>query len=212
MAADLRQLICKSNIDCTEGILDNLGHLSRTNVGDNDLALAEGRVEFFHLLTNSLVVCANGAVVMQQLINHVARNDALRSMNKINVLTNLKAICLNHRTDILVNSSRRNGRLHDNRCALGADTHNILHCLNNVASINLFAELVIRSRNGHNVCVGNLILGGELNAGCQSILEQLIQSLFLESGFTCIQGGNQLLIIVSANNLYTVRCHHQSSR
>ena len=64
MAADLRQLICKSNIDCTEGILDNLGHLSSTNIGDNDLTLAEGRVKLLHLLTNSLVVCADSAVVM----------------------------------------------------------------------------------------------------------------------------------------------------
>ena len=149
---------------------------------------------------------------MQQLVNHVARNDALRSMDKVNILTDLKAICLNHRADILVDGSRRNGRLHDNRCALGADTHNILHCLNNVADINLFAELVIRSRNGHNVCVGNLILGGELHTGCKSILKQFVQTLFLKGGLACIQGCNQFFIVVSTDNFHTVGSHHQSSR
>ena len=149
---------------------------------------------------------------MQQFVNHVARDDALRGMDKVDVLTNLKAICLNHRADILVNGSGRNGRLHDNRCALGADTHDILHGLDNVAGINLLTELVIRSRNGHDVGIGNLILGGELHAGCQSILEQFIQSLFLKSGLARIQGCNQFLIVVSTDNFHTVRSHHQSSR
>ena len=42
VAADLRQLIGKGNIDCTEGVLHDLGHLGGANVGNNNLALAEG--------------------------------------------------------------------------------------------------------------------------------------------------------------------------
>ena len=212
MAADLRQFICKGNIDCTESVLNDLGHLSSTDISNNNLALAERRIEFLHLFTDSLVICADGAVVVQQLVDHVTRDDALRSMDKVDVLTNLKAICLNHRADILVDSSRRNSRLHDNRCALGADTHNIFHSLDNVAGINLLAELVVRSRNRHDVGVGNLILGGELHTGCQSILEQFVQALFLKSGLARIQGCNQFLIVVSSDNLHTVGSHHQSSR
>lgn len=212
MAADLRQLVCKGNIDCTESILNDLGHLSSTDVGNNDLALAERRIELLHLFTDSLVICADGAVVVQQFVDHVARDDALRSMDKVDILTNLKAICLNHRADILVDSSRRNSRLHDNRCALRADTHDILHGLDNVAGINLLAELVIRSRNRHDVGICNLILGGELYTSCQSVLEQLIQSLFLKSGLARIQSCNQFLIVVSTDNFHTVRSHHQSSR
>ena len=107
MPADLRQLICKGDIDCTEGILDNLSHLSGTNICNNDFALTERRIESLHLFPDGLVICANGAVVVQQLIDHVTGNDTLWSVDKIDVFTNFEAICLNHRTDILVDYSEK---------------------------------------------------------------------------------------------------------
>ena len=45
---------------------------------------------------------------MNELIDHIARDDALRSMNKVDVFTNLKAVLLNDRTYELVYSARAN--------------------------------------------------------------------------------------------------------
>ena len=212
VTADFCQFVCKGDVDRTEGILNNLSHLCSTDICHNNLALAERRIQSLHLLTNRLIISTNRAVIVQQLVNHVAGDDTLRSMDEIDILTNLETILFNHRANILVDGSRRNSGLDNHGSPLRADTHNVFNSLNNVAGINLLAELIIRCRNRHDVSIGDLIFGGKLDTGIQSILEQFIQSLFLESGFTCIQGSNQLLIIVSTNNLYAVRCHHQSSR
>ena len=106
VTADTAELVCKSNVHSTVGILYHFGHFCGTDVGNDYLTLAEGSVIFLHLLTNLFAVSTNGAVVMEQLIHHIAGDDTLRSVNEVDVLTNLEAVRLNYRTNELVHSTR----------------------------------------------------------------------------------------------------------
>ena len=109
MTADACELIGEGDVDSTEGILNDLGHLGRTDVGNNDLALAEACIVLLYLLANLLGVCTDGAVVVEELINHVARDDTLRSVNEIEVFANLEAVLLDYRTNKVVHGARADG-------------------------------------------------------------------------------------------------------
>ena len=208
MAADLCQLIGESDIDGTESIFHHLGHLCRADVRYHDLPLAESAVKLLDLFANFPFVCADGAVVVQQLIHHVAGNDPLRGMHQMNVLTDGKAILLNHRANVLVNGSRGNSGFDDHRGTLGTDLHHVLDGGHHIAGIHLFAEFVIGRGHGHDVSIRHLILRSEANAALHSIRKELIQSFFLEGGLACIQGGHQFRIVVRADHIHTVGSHH----
>ena len=81
MAADASEFIGKGNVYCAEGVLHYLGHFGRPDVGDDDLTLAEAGVAGLDLLPHRLVICADRAVVVQELVDHVARDDALGGMD-----------------------------------------------------------------------------------------------------------------------------------
>ena len=84
-AADLSQLVRESNIDRTECVFHNLGHLCSANIGDANLTLAEARVNLSDLFSNFGIVRTNGAVVVQQLIDHIARDDALGRVYELDI-------------------------------------------------------------------------------------------------------------------------------
>ena len=85
-AADLGELVGEGDVHRAEGVLDDLGHLGGADVGDGDLALAEAGVDLRHGLAHLGVVGADGAVVVQKLVDHVARDDALGGVDEPDVL------------------------------------------------------------------------------------------------------------------------------
>ena len=86
VAADAAKLVGKGDVHGTVGVLHHLGHLGRADVGHHNLALAEGGVVALHLLAYLAAVGTDGAVVVEQLIDHVAGDDALGGMHEIDVV------------------------------------------------------------------------------------------------------------------------------
>ena len=204
VAADLRQLICKGDVHRTEGVLHNLGHFGGADVGDHDLTLAEGSVDGLDLLANRLIIRADGTVVVQQLIDHVAGDNALRSMNQVDILADGETVGFNHRTDKLINGSGRDCRFNDHSGAPGTDLHDVLYCGDDITGIHLLAELVVGGRHGDDVGIRDLILRGKANACLHRVREQLVQTILLEGGFSGVQGCDQFLIIVRSDNFHAV--------
>ena len=187
MTANLSKFICKSNINRTECVLYNLCHLSCTDARNNNLALTEGSIDFLNLLANFSIISTDGSVVVKKFINHISRNNSLRSMNEVNILANLKSRLFHYRTNKLVDCSRRNSRFNDNSRSLRADAKNLLYCCNNVLCINLLRELIIRCRHRNNICICYLIFRRKLNACFKSISKKLIQTNFFKGCLCSIQ-------------------------
>ena len=82
MPADLRQFVGESDVHSAEGVFHDLGHFSCTDIRHGDFALAEGGVQITNHIAHMVVIRADGAVVMQELINHITGDDPLRSMNQ----------------------------------------------------------------------------------------------------------------------------------
>ena len=148
---------------------------------------------------------------MFQLIYHISRNNTLRCMHQIDILADGKSVGFNDRTHIFIDSSRRYGRFDNHRCALRADTHNVLHCLYHVACIHLFASLIIGSRHCHDIHIRALILMRKPDPFAHCLLEQFVKTILLKGSFSLIQGIYQLLIIIRSYNLYPMCCKHQRS-
>ena len=108
MTTDACKLVSKGNVDCTEGILNNLGHLCRADVSNNDFPLTERYIVLLYLLANFLGISTNSTIIVEKLINHITWNNALRCVNKVEVFTNLKAILLDYWTYEVVHSTRAN--------------------------------------------------------------------------------------------------------
>ena len=136
MTANTCQLVGKGYIDGTEGVLYHFGHLCTTDVCYDNLALTETCIVFFYLLTDFLGVSSNRSVVVKEFIHHIAGNDTLWSMNKVQVFTYLEAISLNHRTDEIIHSTRAYRRFNHYGCSLGAYLHYLLDGSNYIACVN----------------------------------------------------------------------------
>ena len=106
MTADACEFVSECNVHSAEGVLYHLGHLGGADVGDDDLALAERGVQAGDPLSRGAVVGADGAVVVQQLIDHVTGNDTLWSMYEVDVLTNLETILFNDWTYEVIHCAR----------------------------------------------------------------------------------------------------------
>ena len=65
VTAYARELVSESDVYGTIGILYHLGHLSSADVGNDNLALAEGGVEGLDALAHLAAVGADRAVVVQ---------------------------------------------------------------------------------------------------------------------------------------------------
>jgi len=109
VTADACKLVGEGDIDSTEGIFNDFSHLSCTNIGNYDIALAETGIVRLHFLANLTRVSTYGTIVMDQLVNHIARDDAFRCMHKVDVFANHEAILLDDRTHEFVDSTRANG-------------------------------------------------------------------------------------------------------
>lgn len=141
VAADLGQLIGKGDVDGPEGVLHHLGHLGGLDVGDHDLALAEGGVEGLNGLAHPAVVGADGAVVVEQLIDHVAGDDALGGVDQVDILSDGEALRLDGGTDMLFDGAGGDGGLNDHSSPFGADLHDILHGGHHIAGVHLLLNL-----------------------------------------------------------------------
>ena len=212
MAADARELVGKGDIDGAEGVLDDLGHLGGADVGDDDLALAEGGVEGLDALAHLTAVGADRAVVVQELVDHVARDDALRGVDEVDVRADLEAVRLDHRADELVDGARADRGLdHDGR-ALRADLHHFLDGRHHVAGVHFLAEFVVRGRDGDDVGIRLLVVGGELDARLHGGGEQLVQAIFLEGGLPCVQGRDEFLVVVGTDDFHAMGSQHKGGR
>ena len=212
VAADAGEFVGEGDVDGAEGVLDHLGHLGRADVGDDDLALAEGGVVFLDLLADGAAVGADRAVVVQELVDHVAGDDALRGVDEIDVLADLEAVGLDHRADVAVDGARADRGLdHDGR-ALRADLHHVLDGSHHVAGVHLLGELVVGSRDGDDVGVGLLVLRGELDARLHGGGEQFVQAIFLEGGLAGVEGRYKLFVVVGADDFHAVGGHHERGR
>ena len=105
VTTDTCKLVSESDVNCTKGVFNHLGHLRSTNIGYYNITLTEACIVLFYLLTNLTRVSTNSAVVVKKLINHVAWDNTLRSVHKVYVLTNLEAVLLDDRTYELVDGS-----------------------------------------------------------------------------------------------------------
>ena len=206
---DAAEFISKSNVNSTVGVFNNLGHLGGTDVGNYNLALAEAGIVALHLLADLLAVGADGAVVMQQFVHHVAGDDPLRGMHQVDILANLKAVGLDDGAHVLIDGARAHrGFDHDGR-TLRADFHHVLDGGDHIAGVHLLAELVVRRGDRDDVHVGLLVLCGELDAFRYGRLKKFIQTILLEGGLTGIQRSHQVFVVIRADDLNTMRGHHQ---
>ena len=104
-AADFCQFVGVGDIDIPVGVFDDLGHFRGADVGDDDLALAEGGVGSLDGFAYSGIVGADGTGVMLQFIDHVAGDDAFRGMDQIQVLTDGETGLFHHGADKAVNGA-----------------------------------------------------------------------------------------------------------
>lgn len=207
-SADLGEFVGEGDVHRAEGVLDDLGHLGGADVGDGDLALAEAGVDLSHGLAHLGVVGADGAVVVQQLVDHVARDDALGGVDEPDVLA--AGLC-EQRAHEAVDGVGRDGGLDDEHGALGRDLEDGLAGSHDVAGVDLLVELVVGRGDRDDVGVADLVVGGELDACLQGVGEQLVQALLLEGGLARVERGDELLVVVRSNDLHAVGCHHEGS-
>ena len=109
VTADTTELIGKSNVYSTVGVFHHLGHLSSANVGNDYFALTEGGIILLNFLANLFIVSTDGAVVVQQLIDHIAGDDSFGSMNEVEIFTNFETISLNDGAHELVDGAGTDG-------------------------------------------------------------------------------------------------------
>ena len=207
-AADLGELVGEGDVHRAEGVLDDLGHLGGADVGDGDLALAEAGVDLSHCLAHLGVVGADGAVVVQQLVDHVARDDALGGVDEPDVPA---AGLDEQRAHEAVDGVGRDGGLDYEHGALGRDLEHGLAGRHDIARVDLLVELIVGRGYRDDVGVADLVVGGELDAGLQGVGEQLVQALLLEGSLAGVERGDELLVVVGANDLHTVGGHHEGS-
>ena len=212
VTADAAELVGKGDVDSTVGVLDDLGHLGRADVGDDDFALAEGGIVALYLLANLLGVGTDGAVVVQQLIDHIAGDDALGGMDEVDVFTDFEAVGLDDGTDELVDGAGADGGFDDDGGSLGADLHHLLDGSDDVAGVHLLGELVVGGRDGDDVHIRLLILGGELYACLDGCGKELVKTIFLEGRLAGIEGCHQFFVVVCTDDFHTVGCHHKGGR
>lgn len=206
-AADLGKLVGEGDVHRSEGVLDDLGHLGGADVGDRDLALAEAGVHLGHGLAHLGVVSADGTVVVKQLIDHVARDDALGGVDEPDVLA---AGLGEQRAHEAVDGVGRDGGLDDEHGAHGRDLEHGLAGRHDVARVDLLVELVVGRGYRDDVGVADLVVSGELDARLQGVGEQLVQALLLKGGLAGVERGDELLVVVRAHDLHAVGCHHKS--
>lgn len=205
-AADLGELVGEGDVHRAEGVLDDLGHLGGADVGDGDLALAEAGVDLSHGLAHLGVVGADGAVVVQQLVDHVARDDALGGVDEPDALA---AGLGKQRANEAVDGVGRDGGLDYEHGALGRDLEDGLAGRHDVAGVDLLVELVVGRGDRDDVGVADLVVGRELDSRLQGVGEQLVQALLLEGGPASVERGDELLVVVRAHDLHAVGCHHK---
>ena len=208
MAADTGEFVGKSNVHSSERVLDDLRHFGRTDVRNHDFTLAEAGVAGLDLLPYRLVIGTNRTVVMQEFIDHIARDDALGSMDQVHLLAALG----NNRTDGLVDGPRRDGGLDYHRRSLRTNRQHLLHRRYHIARVHFLGELVIRSRDGNNVHVRLLVLRRKLDSALNSSCKQLIQTIFLKRGLSGIERCHQLLIVIRSNDLHPMGSQHEGRR
>ena len=137
VATNPGKFIGKSNVYGSIGVFHYLGHLGGTDVGHHNLTQTERSVILLHFFAYFFTVSTDGAVVVQQLVHHVSRDDAFRGMHEVNVFANLETVILNYRTHIFVNRTWAYRRFYHHRCSIRAHFHHILDCCHYITGIHL---------------------------------------------------------------------------
>lgn len=106
----------------------------------------------------------------------------------MDILANHEAVCLDDGTHELVDGAGADGGFDDDGGSLGADLHHLFDGSDDVASVHLLGELVVGCRDGDDVHIRLLILGGELDACLDGSGEELVKTIFLEGRLAGIEG------------------------
>ena len=183
-AAYLGELVGEGDVDGAEGVLHDLGHLGGADVGEGYLALAEGGVERCHALAHLGAVGSDGAVILQQLAHHAARDDALRRVHERDVLP---ACLLEKRTHVAVDGARGDRGLHDEHGTLRRHLEHRLAGSHDVGGVYLLVHLVVRRWYGDDIGIANLVLGRELDTCLDRLIEEFVEVLFFERGMPGIE-------------------------
>ena len=85
LLTDLRQLVREGDVDVTEGVLRQLGHLGRGRVGEQDLAGDEGAVQLGCLLGTGRGQAADDPVVAEDLDHDAAGQHSLGAVRQVHV-------------------------------------------------------------------------------------------------------------------------------
>ena len=210
--ADAAQFVGKGDVDGTESVLHHLGHLGGADVGDHDLPLAERSVILLHALTHFPAVGTDRTIVVEQFIDHIARDDAFRSMDQMDVLPYLETARFYDGTDILVDRAGADRGLDDHGCTPGADFHHVLYSRDDITGVHFFTELIIGGGHRDYVRIRTLVFCREQDTFDEGCLEEFIQTVFLESRLAGIEGGYEFLVVVRADDFNTVGSHHQGRR
>ena len=205
VTTDARKLVRKGDVDCAEGVLNDLGHFRCADVGYHDLTLAEGLVVLLDLFAYGSVVGADGAVVMEKLVHHVAGNDAFGSMDEVDLL----AGSFHYGANRLIDGTGADCGLNHDGGPFGADLDDFLDRCDDVTSIYFLAELVVRGGDADDVGICLLIFCGELDSLGDSCLEKFVQAVLFECGLAGIQGVNEFFVIIRSNDFHSVGSHHK---
>ncbi len=135
---DTRQFIGKSNIYSPERIFDNFCHLGRTNVCDYNLALTETGIVLFHALTDLTAIGSNSTIIVEEFIDHIARNDTLRGVDQVHILTYYQPALCDNWPNGAIHSSRTDGRFYDDCCTFWAHLQNFFYGCYHILRINFF--------------------------------------------------------------------------
>ena len=207
LVANDGQLVCVSDIDITEGILGQLAHFGGQVVGlVNDTLLKHLLVDGCRHFSSLRRACADNAVIVLQLIHHVARDNALRTMCNVNLIHRDAGFLAQYACEHL-GGVRRHGGLQNDQ--IGRLEHLACHtaCRLYKAQIGLVAAVLVleeRRRHRNIKYIGLAKLFGKMQMTvCNSLFKCFLQTRLYNMDMTALQGFDSLFVYVKAADLKT---------
>ena len=204
MAANAGKFVGKGDVHGTVGVFHHFRHLRRADIGKRDFALTERGIQLAYLLALLGAVSTDGAVVMEQFVDHIARDNPFGGVRQV------KRCAVEERTDFAVDRTRRNSRLYHRNRVFRRDFQQSLHSSHDIRSVGLLCVLVVRRGYGDYIHLCALVFRGKTDSPRAGIFKEAVQSLFLKGQFASGKFTDQCLVQICAYHLDAVRCKHQS--
>ena len=207
LVADDGQLVCVSDIDITEGILGQLAHFGGQVVGlVNDTLLKHLLVDGCRHFSSLRRAGADDAVIVLQLVHHVARDNAFRTMCNVNLIHRNAGFLAQYACEHL-GGVRRHGGLQNDQ--IGRLEHLACHtaCRLYKAQIGLVAAVLVleeRRRHRNIKYIGLAKLFGKMQMTvCNSLFKGFLQTRLYNMDMTTLQGLDGIFVYVKAADLKT---------